>query len=228
MDYRLREPPEPYQPQPGDLVLATDQNRLGKLGHWAAGSGAPQHSGIVVARPDGRLAVLEAGPHNSLHCSLTDWLETLRTYSVVERVWIRRRRVPLTPEQSDRLTAFAVMADGKPFAVFRVFRQVSAFRSRGPVRIRFMGFPHGERRAYFCAELVMEACVEAGLLDAATARPAATYPRDLFFAHSRNRFLDEHLDLTDWYPPARWTLCPGSEPVPARRAPRLDGDGGGP
>jgi hypothetical protein len=228
MDYRLREPPEAYQPQPGDLVLATDQNLLGKLGHWAAGSGAPQHSGIVVARPDGRLAVLEAGPHNSLHCTMSDWFETLHTYSLQERVWIRRRRMPLTPEQSCSLTAFAVMADGKPFAVFRVFRQVSGFRSRGPLRIRFMGSPHGERRAYFCAELVIEACVKAGLIDAATARPAATYPRDLFFAHSRNRFLDEHLDLTDWYPPARWTPCPGLEPVSVRRAPRLDGDGGGP
>src|SRR2546425_4037086 len=46
--------PEPYQPQPGDIFLATDNLWFNKIGHWLAGSGAPHHSGIVVALADGQ------------------------------------------------------------------------------------------------------------------------------------------------------------------------------
>jgi len=53
--------------------------------------------------------------------------------------------------------------------------------------------------------LVTESCVAAGLMHATTARPAATYPRDLFFGHSLNLYLDEHLCLDEWDPPARWS-----------------------
>jgi hypothetical protein len=77
------------------------------------------------------------------------------------------------------------------------------------VRTRWVGAPHGERRSYFCSELVVEACIAAGLTDPATARPAATYPRDLFFDRSPNPYLDEHPPLGDgWEPPARWTEHP--------------------
>ena len=68
MDYELRGPAVPYCPQPGDLFLATDRGFLAKLGHKAAFAEAPQHSGIVVTRSDGRVALLEAGPHNTLRC----------------------------------------------------------------------------------------------------------------------------------------------------------------
>jgi hypothetical protein len=228
MDYRLQGPAEPYLPQPGDIFLATDSGRAARVAHWAAGTGAPQHSGIVIARPDGRLAILEAGPHNTLRCDVTDWLQSLNSYFGKERVWIRRRRVPLTAEQSCRLTAFALSADGKRFAALRLVAQLTPLRSRGPLRTCFQGRVQGERGSYFCSELVVEACVAAGLIDPATARPAATYPRDLFFARSRNRFLAQHFNLADWEPPARWTVAPGSEPPDLRRAPRLDGDGPGP
>jgi hypothetical protein len=126
-----------------------------------------------------------------------------------DRVWIRRRCVPLTPEQSACLTAFAEAQDNKPFATLRLVGQLTPFRSRGPLRTWFVGKPHGHRENYFCAELVMESCVAAGLLDAATTRPAATYPRDIFFGRSINLYLDKHLPLEpDWYPPARWTDFP--------------------
>jgi hypothetical protein len=50
----------------------------------------------------------------------------------------------------------------------------------------------------------MEACVAAGLVDNNRARPAATYPRDLFFG--RSMFLDATLEINDGWPgpPARW------------------------
>ena len=67
------------------------------------------------------------------------------------------------------------------------------------------GGPHGERNSYFCCELLMEACVAAGLVDPVTTRPAATYPRDVFFDRSCNPHLNRHLNLScDWHPPARW------------------------
>src|SRR5207248_2542138 len=80
------------------------------------------------------------------------------------------------------------------------------FRSRGPVRTYFMGKPKGgDRKSYFCSELVCEACVAAGLLDPQRTRPSATYPRDLFFGRSYNPFIDKHLDVNEcWRPPARW------------------------
>jgi hypothetical protein len=73
--------------------------------------------------------------------------------------------------------------------------------------------------------LVVEACVAAGLLDPVTSRPGAVYPRDLFFGRSTNRYLDEHLDLSAWEAPARWTDCPGREPPVDQRWQRLDGNG---
>jgi hypothetical protein len=223
LDHELRGPPLPYVPGPGDIFLATDRGFWAKLGHRAALTAAPQHSGMVLALPDGRLGLLEGGPNNTVHVRINDLIPQLQSYAVQERVWIRRRRVPLTPEQSAALTAFALGADGKPFAVLRMLGQATPLRSRGPVRTRWLGGPHGERWSYYCSELVTEVCVAAGLLDPATTRPAAMYPRDLFFGRSTNRYIDCHLDMSAWDPPARWTLCPGTEPA-IRHRPRLDGD----
>jgi hypothetical protein len=223
MDYELRGPVRPYRPQPGDLFLATGREMWAKLGHWAAFTGAPQHSGIVIAMPDGGIGLLEAGPQNTLTCQILDIVPELQAYTAHERVWIRQRRFPLTPEQSAQLTNFALAVNGKNFALLRMVGQLTPFRSRNPFWTRWVGGPHGDRSAYFCSELVMEACVAAGLLDPCTTRPAATYPRDLFFGQSRNRYINAHLDLSAWDPPARWTLCPGTEPSLKRR-PFLDGD----
>jgi hypothetical protein len=85
--------------------------------------------------------------------------------------------------------------------------QLTPFRARGPIRTAFVGTPHGlDREAYYCSELVCEACVYTGLMDARTTRPSATYPRDLFMDHSLNPWLNKHLKLAPaWDPPARWT-----------------------
>jgi hypothetical protein len=224
MDYVLRSPPEPYVPKPGDIFLASGHEWWARLGHWRAGTGAPQHSGIIVPLPDGRLGLLEAGPNNRMHCKAADVIPQLQTYAVMERVWIRRRAVPLTAEQSCCLAAFAQSAEGKRFAVVRMFAQMTWIRSRGPFLGLGIGHPHGERSSYYCAELVAEACVAAGLLDPVTTRPSAMYPRDLFFGRSTCQFIDRHLDMSEWEPPARWTLCPGAEPPLGRPRPFLDGD----
>jgi hypothetical protein len=213
IDHELRQPAEPYVPQPGDLFLCTGCEMWAKLGHFVAFASAPQHSGIVWARPDGTMALLEGGPRNTLHCNSLDLLDELSFYATHERIWIRRRCIPLTPEQCAALTDFALKTEGKRFGLWRMFAQVTPFRCRGPIRTEFMGKPHGcDHSSYYCAELVMEACVAAGLLDPEDTRPAATFPRDIFYGRSWNPFIDRHLDLSAWCPPARWTLCPGTEP----------------
>jgi hypothetical protein len=210
MDGELRDPQAAYTPQPGDIYMSTDKLFWAEAGHRLALSGPPHHSGIVVARSDGRLAMLEAGPFNGIRVQIVDLDYCLEEHERRgEKVWVRQRRTPLTAEQSACLTKWAEAQDGKRFAVFRLLGQITIFRSRGPLRTYFMGGPHGERSAYFCSELVMETCVHVGLLDPATTRPSATYPRDLFFDKSVNKFLNEHFTLADgWYPPARWITAP--------------------
>jgi hypothetical protein len=142
-----------------------------------------------------------------LKCRTLEALPHLLSYENEGRVWVRRRAVPLTAEQSARLTEFALATDGRKFALARLAGQLTPLRSRGPVRTYFMGKPRGlERDNYFCSELVTEACVYAGLINPALARPSATYPRDLFKDHSPNHFLNHHFKLAPcWDPPARWT-----------------------
>jgi hypothetical protein len=207
IDDVLRGPSQAYVPQPGDIMLRLDRSKFWRVTHYMALAFDPNGSAIVFARPDGSLALLEAGPNDCLWVGTPDLLPHLGEYAVVGKVWIRKRRVPLTTEQSCRLTEFALRADGKRFALIRLGGQLTPFRSRGPVRTCVMGKPQGDRRSYFCSELVSEACVASGLLDAERTRPSATYPRDLFYGRSLNPFIDHHLDINaGWCPPARW--CP--------------------
>ena len=209
MDKILRAPAEPYLPRPGDIMLATDGNLFWTITHDLALAFEPHGSGIFFARPDGSLAILEAGPNDTLFIRNLDALPHLAEYADKGSVWIRKHRVPLTDEQSCRLTQFALRQNGKFFALGRLGLQLTPFRTRGPLRTSFVGKPHGDRFSYFCSELVTEAMVASGLLDREIARPSATYPHDLFFEHSLNPFIESHYHLGErWYPPARWTYCP--------------------
>lgn len=210
IDDVLRGPAEAYLPQPGDIMLRLDDSKFWRITHYMALAFDPNGSGIVVARRDGSLAILEAGPNDTMGVRSLDMLPHLQEYHDAGRLWIRRRRTPLTAEQSARLTEFAEIQEGKWFALQRLGWQLTPFRTRGPLRTRFVGKPNGPGlRSYFCSELVCEACVYAGLLDPARTRPSATYPRDLFYGRSFNPFIDKHLDINDcWHPPARWTNAP--------------------
>jgi hypothetical protein len=210
IDDAIREPVQRYVPQPGDIYMSTDRSWLINAGHRLAFSGQPNHSGIVIAMPDGKPAILEAGPFNGLKVEIGDLYRDLSHHDErTEKCWIRARKTPLTKEQSERLTAWAIAQNGKPFAALRMLRQLTPFRTRGPLRTFVLGTPKGERDRYFCSELVLETCVHVGLLSAETTRPSATYPEDLFFDRSKNRYLDTHFTLADgWHPPARWLSRP--------------------
>jgi hypothetical protein len=209
IDNLLRGPAVRYVPQPGDIVLATDKNVFWKITHDLALAGEPHSSMVVVRRHDGTLATLEAGPNDTFFCDVLDMLPHLQEYTCKGPVWVRKRCTPLTCEQSACLTEFAMAAKGKRFALGRLGLQLTPFRTRGPVRTEYVGHPHGLRSSFFCSELVTEALVAAGVLDAAIARPSATYPHELFFDKSLNRYLNQNFSLAGcWEPPARWTSCP--------------------
>jgi hypothetical protein len=210
VDRVLRGPVTPYLPQPGDLLFCTDYTVFWTVTHDWAGAGHPHHSGIVVALPDGRLTALEAGPYDTLHIRLNVLGPHFARYTAMgEPIWVRRRKTPLTCEQSAALTAFALAQEGKRFALIRQGAQLTCLRCRGDHRTEYLGKPNLNRVSYFCSELVTTSLVAAGLLCPDDARPAATYPSDLFFDHSANPWINAHLNLScDWEPPARWVDCP--------------------
>jgi hypothetical protein len=209
IDHTLRLPARPYQPQPGDIMLATDGSLFWTAMHNLAGTSHPTHSGIVFAMPDGRMAILEGGPHDTMRCRILEAIPHLASYEAEGRVWVRPRSCPLTPQQSAKLTEFALAVDLKKFGIWRLGGQLTLLRTRGPIKTAFVGKPNGlNRDSYFCSELVIEALVYSGLIDAATARPSATYPRDIFFGSSLNPHINRHLKLKEWHPPARWTGMP--------------------
>src|SRR5262245_57248850 len=152
LDHVLRGPPVAYVPQPGDIVLAAANNLLSHIGHIAAGTGFPNHSAIIFARTDGSLAILEAGPHGRLRDGMTinDLMPELVSYESEGRLWIRRRKVPLTPEESARLTEFAYKEEGKRFAVVRIYLQPTPLRSRMPLLTPFVGKSDPDKQSYFC------------------------------------------------------------------------------
>ncbi len=209
IDNVLRGPAAYYLPQPGDILLATDRDFFWKITHDLALAFEPHNSAIFVATSDGSLAILEAGPNDTRWVHVLEALPHMREYAAKGPVWVRKRRTPLTAEQSARLTEFALKQDGKRFALARLGAQLTPLRSRGPLRTYVLGKPRSDRSNYFCSELVAEACVYAGLIDGTMARPAATYPHDLFFDQSFNLYINRHYHLADsWYPPARWCPCP--------------------
>jgi hypothetical protein len=205
MDKHLRGHARPYLPQPGDVMLGTDDNWFWKVTHDMAFAGEPHNSAIIVQKRDGSLGVLEAGPNDSVWVKTVDMLPHLKEYADKGPLWIRKRKMPLTPEQNDRLTAWAEKQEGKRFALGRLLMLLSPIRDRGPIRTHFLGKPHGDRSSFYCSELVLESCVAAGLIDRATTRPSASFPHDLFFDQSYNPYISKHLPLVhDWEPPARW------------------------
>src|SRR5436853_4374938 len=125
LDKCLRGPAEPYQLQAGDVVFSTDYKLFFEIMFKLAGTGDPMHSGIVFQRPDGTMAILEAGPHDTLYVEVLDALPHLKSCEDLGSVWIRKRRTPLTEEQNRRLTEWAMAQNKHRFAVLRLGGQLT-------------------------------------------------------------------------------------------------------
>jgi hypothetical protein len=236
VDHELRQPPKLYTPKVGDIYLASEGGWFIRFGHRMAQTGAPNHSGIVFQKPDGTLALLEGGPGGKPYIGVVDLIPQVTWYATHLRVWVRERETPLTPEQSYRLTAFALAADQRRFAVFRMINQAGPFRTKSWWRTPLSHHPYAAdfdpenpepsmRKKYFCSELVTEALVAAGVWDAETSRPTSIYPRELYMGTSRIPYLKKHFHMCEWAPPARWEPYPMAvEPELVLRRPWVDRD----
>ena len=102
---------EPYLPQPGDLVFYAHDSLRSCVFYALAHTGKPYHSGIVVNLPDGRPAILEAGPYDYLHVYLMDALPRMRTHPGA--VWVRRLRCAAHRGTIGSLDGLCPGADGQ-------------------------------------------------------------------------------------------------------------------
>src|SRR5579864_493370 len=207
LDRELRGPARPYCAQPGDLFFAADDKLTSVLGFALAGSWYPNHNAIVVPRSDGTLGALHT--HLREGMVVEDLSVILRRYEEKGRGWVRVRKTPLTLEQTARLAEFAANVEGRPTSFAKLWGQATPIRSRGPLRTAFLGHSNPDKNGFYCSELVVEAGCYAGLIDADAARPNCTYPRDLFFNHSTNFWVNRSLPdvACGWEAPARWTSC---------------------
>lgn len=199
-----------YAAQPGDIVLSTTNKQWATLKYALAFTWKPTHVGIVVRMNDGQMGLLEAGGGDTNDTHVMPLAERIKRETDAA-IWIRRPRVPLSAQQSADLTNFANLVNGLPYAKRRQILQGTIFRTRGPIRTFFIGKPEGIKQDYICSEVVVEALVASGLINPETARPSATFPRDLFYDRSLNLFIHLHPVLGDaWEPPALLVQSPGN------------------
>lgn len=193
---------EACTPQAGDLVFFDDHKLLWKFLDLLACTGAPDHNGIVIRMPDGSMAILESAPDGDPYVVIQDVLPRLRCYKGT--VCVRRLKCPLTEEQSDALTCFALAQVGKRYAKMRLALQITPFRARGPIRSKFLGHTFMDRHRWYCSEIVIAAGCAAGLLDPVEMRANTIYPRDLVD--------DRVFDLSrHWHEAALWSACAAGE-----------------
>jgi hypothetical protein len=166
----------PYVPREGDLILYDDRHLLWTLLFAYAGTGPPLHAGIVVKKADGALAVLEAGPDDTIWVELIDLAPRLQKFQGT--VTIRPCKKALSREQSQALTTFAAQQQGKRYAIGRLLLQGTWLRPRGPLA-PLLAQTVLDRDAWICSELAIAAASVAGLVDGRRVCANAVFPRDL-------------------------------------------------
>jgi hypothetical protein len=170
-----------YEPREGDLVFYDDRSPTWMVLFALADTGPPLHMGIVFKKADGKLAVLEAGPDDTIWVKLLD-LDTRLTQfqedfkGIIE---IRRCKKVFSKDESQALTKFAVAQEGKRYAIGRLLLQGTVFRTRGPVRELLLGKTVLDRDSWICSELAVAAGTVAKLFDPKVVHSNVAYPRDL-------------------------------------------------
>ncbi|MFO0843201.1 MAG: hypothetical protein U0797_12525 [Gemmataceae bacterium] len=187
---------EHYDPQPGDILLFRTPGLARAVVYALGCSPGVTHCGVVVARPDGSLGLLEA-PGNDYPTMISD-IPSRHDYHK-GTCWVRRRCTPLTPEQCKCLTEFACRQEGKPFFFAGVF--IPPFGKPIPKCFRRCVKPEQlEPGRWFCSPLVVAALMSAGVLDLCDAKPWFVDPQDLK--------ADTWLDLScGWEKPTKWLRC---------------------
>lgn len=171
-----------YEPREGDLVFYDDRDVVWSALFAYAGTGSPLHMGIVVRKPDGKLAVLEAGPDDTVWVKLLDIDKRLPQFQEDFKkgmIRIRRCKKALGEEESKALTKFAAAQDGKRYAVGRLVLQATPFRERGMKDEVAKGKTILDRDSWICSELAVAAGTVAKLFDPEVVHSTVAYPRDL-------------------------------------------------
>jgi hypothetical protein len=169
--------PVHYDPQPGDIVLFRSSRIISNVLCHAVLCGGATHSAIVVARKDGPLALLET-PYVGASVCLSELVPSLQKYR--GRIWIRRRKAPLTEQQSCNLTAFAHEQEGKRYDFCGLFA-MPLCRPLQCVSKKSHDVNDIDASSYFCSSLVVAACIAANLIDPREARPECICPNDLMY-----------------------------------------------
>jgi hypothetical protein len=167
--------PVPYDPQPGDIVLFRSSRIISNVLCHVVLCGGATHSAIVATRKDGSLALLET-PYVGAPVTLSDIVPALQQYR--GRIWVRRRKTPLTEPQACNLTAFAHEQEGKKYdfgglLVMPWCRPLQCFSKKNH------DVSDVDASSYFCSSLVVAACMAANLLDPREVRPVCVCPNDL-------------------------------------------------
>lgn len=189
-----------YEPREGDLVFYDDKHVGWTILFAYAGTGPPLHMGVVVKKADGKLAILEAGPDDTVKVEVLDLDKRLAQFNADFKgtIHIRRCKKELTDEQSKELTKFAEAQAGKRYAVGRLLLQGTPARTRGPVREKVLGGTVLDRDSWICSELAVAAGTVVKLFDPKVVPANAVYPRDLVN--------NERYDLNaNWHDAGLWT-----------------------
>ncbi|MFM7151276.1 MAG: hypothetical protein ACKO23_15685 [Gemmataceae bacterium] len=190
----------PYSPNEGDIVFFSSMSPIHFLIYKFGGTCHPYHVGIVVRNPEGSLCVFESGAKIKFGVTEIPLPQRMNEYLLIRpyrRIWVRKIKEPLNPEQSRCLTDYAESQCGKKFACF--------------FRMGLMGIPgrplkptEWNQDRWFCAELVSETIRYCGLCPCCWIRPEKTSPRDLF--------KDERNIGVRWHSPKTWS--PDQNPPP--------------
>jgi hypothetical protein len=204
---------EIYCPQEGDLVFFDKHSRFCQVMYFLAGSHSPYHVAIVVKRPDGSPALLEAtfgrygtsvGKVPTSHVHLENVLEGMASFENGD-IYVRRIKVPLTPERSAALTQFAVAQEGKKFAFARMVQEGTLLCARGPLK-NVLGRTELDHKTWICSELTVAAGTVAGLFDPKIHHSNVILAAELFD--------DRHYDLSAlWMPAVSWSKSSAAAPV---------------
>jgi hypothetical protein len=201
------EPCIAYEPREGDLIFYDDHSKIWTALFALAGTGPPLHMGLVVRKTNGTLAVLEAGPDDTVWVELRDVIPRLHQFHADFNgtITIRRSRAPLNRFQSHALTRFANAQNGKRYAVLWLLAQGTPLRSRGTLE-PWLGRTSTDRDSWICSELAVAAATVVGLIDPKIVHSNVAYPRDLVD--------NQRYDLSgSWHDPAEWRpTAPGRRP----------------
>jgi hypothetical protein len=194
----------PYSPQPGDILLYDCMITLNHVVYNIAGTGAPTHSAIAFEAADHHTVLLElvGASLPEMKVQVVDVGPRLQSYE--GKIMMRHLREPLDCRQNAALADFALAQQGKGFATFRAFLQLTPIRARFGLRRLIFGRTEFNRRRWLCSELVVAAATAAGILDRKSCPANTVYPRDLAY--------DELIDLSAIYdPPVEWHPAVGVE-----------------